>query len=277
MKAFLPIHLLIIFLALLTWGALLNWSGLPNASWLAHIRNFVAIFLSGYILSHILQRVLGFSHLRIEHRIITTFILFLLIDPIHPWWVFFGLGIFVELAERLIRSQAGPIFNPAALTAFVFGYLGYYPGWWGMNFQPNLSLIPGGMSIAMLLTVPLAGYVAYRYKKHHIVFSFLVTFLVAYILFFKEIPIFFLLEGTMAFFLLVMVIEPKTSPVIKKEQYIYGAIIGLGMPLVMQTGWFEATLGTLLLANLYTARKYILKKLELLMNTFPIQSSDTVR
>lgn len=150
-----------------------------------------------------------------------------------------------------------PILNPTTFTAFIFGLFGYYSGWWGMSFAPRLPLIEGGISIAMLLTIPFAGYVMYRYRKSPIIFSFLPTFLTAHFFLLGSFPIFLLVEGILAFFLLVMVVEPKTSPVIPKEQYVYGAIIGLGMPVIMRLGYTDAILLSLLIANICTARRFL--------------------
>lgn len=266
MKALLPIQLLTLYLFLLSLGAILSWSGLDGQDWLAHVGRWAAIFLSGYLTALALQKTFSVAPLRREDWIISSLILFLLIDPVHPWWLFFLLGVFAQAGARLIRTKGGPIFNPAALAAFAFGLAGFYTGWWGVNFPPSLSLpiIDGGMSVAMLLTVPLAGYVLYRYRKQYLVLSFVITFLVSHALLFGAWPFFLLLEGTIAFFLLVMVVEPKTSPNPRRDQYIYGAIVGIGMTLLMRLGWFDATLGTLLIANLYTAREFLASKLALL-------------
>lgn len=259
MKTILPIHLLIIFLILLAISAILTWSGFDGVAWLKHFRNFAALFLSGYILSLILKKSLHTDPSRLEHRIITLLILFLLFDSIFPWWIFFMLGALTEALQRLIRTRSGPILNPAALAAFIFGAAGYHPSWWGISFPPSIPIIQGGISIAMFLTLPFAGYVAYRYQKLPIVFSFIASFILAYLIIFGKAPLSLLLEGVIAFFLLVMVIEPKTSPVTAKDQYVYGAIVGLGVPVGMYLGAVDAILLSLLLANLYTARNFLLR------------------
>jgi Na+-translocating ferredoxin:NAD+ oxidoreductase RnfD subunit len=261
MKAILPIRILIIFLILLAISAIFAWSGFDGVAWLKHIRNFAAIFLSGYAISSLFTQKLQRAPSRAEHRIITSLILFLLFDPIFPWWAFLVLGASTEALQRLIRTQSGPIFNPAALTAFVFGIAGYYPAWWGMSFPPSIPIVPGGISVALLLTVPFAGYVAYRYRKLPIVFSLIAVFILTNLIIFGTIPLLFLVEGAFVFFLLVMAIEPKTSPVTVKDQSIYGAIAGLGIPLGMYLGAADTLLLSLLLANLYTARNFLLRRI----------------
>ncbi|MFZ2299642.1 MAG: hypothetical protein WAW00_00730 [Candidatus Moraniibacteriota bacterium] len=252
MKAILPIRILIIFLILLAISAIFAWSGLDGIAWLKHIRNFAAIFLSGSILSLILAKSVHTDPARTEHRVITSLILFLLFDPIFPWWAFLALGASTEALQRLIRTRSGPMFNPAALTAFVFGIAGFHPAWWGVDFPPSIPLLSGNVSIALLLTAPFAGYVAYRYRKLPIVVTTIVVFITAYLVIFGAAPTAFLMEGAFVFFLLVMAIEPKTSPVIVRDQCIYGAIIGLGIPLGMYLGATDALLMSLLVANLYT-------------------------
>lgn len=259
MKAILPIHFLIIFLVLLALSAIFAGSGIESAAWLKYVRNFAALFLGGYALSLIFKKILHTTPSRLEHRIITALILFLLFDAVFPWWVFGILGALTEALQRFVRTSSGPIFNPAALAALIFAVAGYSPGWWGMSFLQSIPLIPGDPKIALLLTVPLAGYVAYRYRKLPIVFSCLASFTLAYPFIFGGAPFLFLAEGAFVFFLLVMAVEPKTSPVAVKDQYVYGALIGLGIPLGMYVGAVDVLLVALLIANLYAARNFFLR------------------
>lgn len=257
MKAFLPIHLLIVLLMLLSFGAIFSYVGFDGIAWFKHLGNFAGLFFSSYAVSLLLQRFFRVPHARIEHRLITAFILFLLFDPFLPSWIFFLIGAFTELSQRLLRTAIGPIFNPAAFTAFTFGLAGHPAGWWGVNFPPFLPT-HANVSVSMLLTVSLAGYVAYRYRKLSIVLSFLITFGLANSIIFGKDPIFLIMDGAIAFFLLVMVVEPKTSSVPIQDQFIYGAIVGVGVLLAMKAGWFDPILGALLVANLYAARKFLL-------------------
>lgn len=262
MKTFLPIHLLIILLILLSLGAILTYNGLDGISWLKHLWNLATIFFSSYAVSFLLQRFFKFPPAKIEHRIITALILFLLFDPFLASWMFCLIGAFAELAQRLIRTQIGPVFNPAGFTAFIFGLLMMVPSWWGVTFLPYVTLpyTEVNVSVAFFLIVPVAGYVAYRYRKLPILFSFLLVFIFMNGIFFGRNPIPLVIDSFMAFFLFIMVVEPKTSPVSLKDQWMYGGVIGILMPVLPKLGSLDATLVALLLANLYTARKFLLSK-----------------
>lgn len=120
------------------------------------------------------------------------------------------------------------------------------------------------MSVAMLLTLPVAGYVAYKYKRLAISLAALVIFIPAYMMILQMSPVFVLLEGTLAFFLLVMVVEPKTSPALRTHQLAYGGLLGLGTVLSIKWGWLEpysmALLVINLVFNLYKNQPSLLRK-----------------
>lgn len=263
MKSFLPIYLLIVLLLLLSFGAIFSMEGLHLFAWLKHAGNFATIFFSGYAVSFLLQRFFKFSPARTENRIITALILFLLFNPFFAGWIFAALGAFAELAQRFIRTGIGPVFNPAGFTAFLFGWAGIYADWWGTDFPPYFSLpfINTEASIVFFLTVLGAGYVAYRYRKLPVVFSFLIAFIIVHRIFLGNDPFPLIFDGFLAFFLLVMAVEPKTSPVSVKDQCIYGAIAGVLLPVLVGFGWINAALWALLSANLYAARKFLLPKI----------------
>jgi len=226
-KWLVPIRILILYLGLLAVGATWSWARADGEIWSAAILNLSILLTSGYLLYRGLLKLGAIKLTRWEHRVITSLILFLLFDPTTPWFVFLGMGILCELGQRFIRMQTGPIFNPAALTTLIVCFWGYYPVWAGASFSPRLPLVEGGVSLAMLATLPVAGYVAHTYKKLPIVAAAGAVFTPLYFLVFKANPAFLVLEGTLAFFLLVMAVEPKTSPTSRKEQYLYGGVLGV--------------------------------------------------
>lgn len=255
---FLPIKLILYTLVVLALGASASWNLNDPGLWFDSLRNFMLLLFSGWLMTVLLEHFHLGSKSRTEHRIITMFILFLLFDSLAPWWVFAALGAVTEGLQRLVRTPTGPLFNPAALGALALSFFGFFPSWWGTNFSPRISLIlPEGISLAFFITLPLAGYVAYKYKKLWIPASATVMFFLAYSLLFRESPLFILLDGTLAFFFLVMAVEPKTSPNTQHEQILYGSIIGLLIPLGLIFHWLEAYLIALLAANLYTKRAFL--------------------
>lgn len=246
-----PVRILCGFLFILSLAASFSWSGFELSGWLIHVRNFVLLWLSGWIVYRVLLQFSLIKPTRPEHRFITVSILYVLFDPLLPWWIFPTLGVVTEIVQRVIRSKVGPILNPAASGALILAAFGYYPGWWGASFSPRLPIIPGGVSVAVLLTLPVAGYIAYKYKKLTTAVSTLLVFTVAYFFTMQHSPLFLLVEGTFLFFVLVMVIEPKTSPILRNDQIIFGSIVGILTPVLLSIGFYEAYAGALLFANLW--------------------------
>lgn len=250
-----PIRILLVFLIVLSVWASFNWDGLNPLFWLNQLFHFFLLIVPGFAIYQLTLRLKLIKPTRWEHRLITSLILFLLFDPIFPWWVFLTLGLITEPLQRWLRVPTGPIINPAALAAIVLSLVGQFPTWWGTNFSPRLDIIPGGMSAVMFLTVPIAGYVAYKYRKLQIVATALVAFAVAYLLVVRSNPLGIMFEGTFVFFLLVMAIEPKTSPALQKQQWLYGALLGLLVVLFIEAGllgiWIEPYAGALVVINLF--------------------------
>lgn len=259
-----PIRILIIYLMLMMLMFSCSFARFDVLLWLIFVRNFALIFATSYAIYRALLFFKKTSPTRWEHRVITTSILFLLLDPMYPWWVFLLLGVLTEASQRMIRLPTGPLMNPAAFGLLVVSFLGYYPAWMGTSFAPRIPLIEGGISIAMLLTLPLGGYVAYKYKKLPIVGAFLIVFAICYFLFIQSNPFFLIVEGTVAFFALVMLVEPKTSPVLMKEQLIYAISLGILIPLTLKFYFVEPYCGPLIVANslfnLYRNRNFIRSK-----------------
>jgi len=253
----LPIQTLVIFLISLTVGACLSQSGYDSQSWFILSRNFILLTISSFVLYFLCQKIGLTTPTRLEHRIITLLILFLLFDPQTPWWIFLFLGGTTELLQRLFRTPSGPLFNPVASSGLLFSFFNYVPSWWGVSYAPRLFLFENDVSIAMFLTLILGGYVAYRYRKLAIVLAALIAFAVSSFMLFGTIPLFVIVEGTLAFFLLVMAVEPKTSPILRNEQYIYGGIVGILISIGPYTRFPETYLSALIFANLYTHRKFI--------------------
>ena len=259
-KWFLPIRIILLFLIALSLLASFSWSEGEVSTRIVLLRNVAAIFLGQWIMAWGLEKLKLSTPSRWEHRVITGLILFLLFDDSLSWWVFPIVGAVTELLQRLIRIPGGPLFNPAALGALVMSIFGYYPSWWGTSFEPRLTLPAldqNGISIAAILTLIIAGYVAYKYKKLPVSLALIIGFSISYFFIIGFNPLFLILEGTLLFFALVMASEPKTSPNLPQEQYIFGALVGALIPIGIHFQFPEAFLGALLVGNLYTGRRFL--------------------
>jgi hypothetical protein len=261
-----PIRILLLYLVVLAIGASLSSNGLDVIFWVTQFFHFGLLFGSGWVTYQVLLKTKLGKPTRLENHLITALILFLLFDPTIVWYGFVFLGVATEAVQRLVRVPTGPLLNPAAVGAALATFLGFYPFWWGVSFAPRLMLFEGGMSVALLLTLPVAGYVAHKYKKLPIVAATLVTFIITYLLVLKMSPVFVLFEGTLTFFLLVMAIEPKTSPALRNQQLAYGGLLGFLTVMSIKWHWLEpysmALIVVNLIFNLYKNKTLLLMKLQ---------------
>jgi hypothetical protein len=264
-----PIRVLLIYLCVLGVWASFNWGGLNFTFWVSQLAHFMLLLAPGWLLYTAFLRKSLVKPTRWEHRLITVLILFLLFDPLFPWWVFLAAGLITELVQRFVRLPTGPVANPAAVGALLLSLTGQYPTWWGVNFGPRFTALPGQMTLLMALTTLIAGYVAWKYHKLAIVSAAAVSFSVFYLMIFRSSPLAILLDGTLAFFLLVMAVEPKTSPAIQNQQYVYGAVIGAGVVALLAAAYRSLSIEAYTASLIFTNVIFNLYKNKMfLQNTF---------
>ncbi|MEO8581104.1 MAG: RnfABCDGE type electron transport complex subunit D [Patescibacteria group bacterium] len=260
----LPIKILILYLILLMLIGSLSQAGLSLSVWFTQFRNFALVLGGAQAVYSLLLFLKKTKPTIFDHRLITCAILFLLFYSDNPWYFFFGLGVSVELLQRFIRLPTGPVVNPAGFVVLIATLMGYYPVWWGASFAPRTPLSFGGISVAVLFTIPFGLYVAYKYRKLKIIFSLLLAFALSYLFISQHSPLFIITEGTFLFFALVMAIEPKTSPVIRNEQIVYGVTLGILVTLANIINFPETFVGPLVLCNIifnmYRNRKFLATK-----------------
>ncbi len=174
----------------------------------------------------------------LSNTLITTLILFLLLhygtgeitfqSLIAPLLATF-IAVFIKF---FLEIKGAPLVNPVVaallLTYFITKYLPQtelaFISWWGAAFQ-------GYISLALIAAWIVFG--LYRWRKLPIVFSFLVFHLI--ILFFTqstEAIKFVFSDATIYFYLGIMLIEPRTSPIQTGPQIAYAAIAVIGYNLM---------------------------------------------
>ncbi len=180
---------------------------------------------TGFLLPHILGMFLWQSKPKVENLLITVVLLLLLADPQSSFFGMLILGLLTALIKTVVRVAHQPLFNPAAAGLLAASWVGVLTTWWGVSFSPRLPIF--NISIAMLLTLPLGIYVIARYKKWPTLVSVPMSLLIVYFLQTGRLPLVTILEGTFAFFLLVMATEPRTTPVIDWQEWIFGVLLGV--------------------------------------------------
>lgn len=257
-----PQNLLFVYLAALLLVAV---ACAQNVSFFFMVLLVLAGVSLGYLFPWGIQRLRKqVSRMRPENAGITILILTLLVDPRIGFFWAIGLGLVTAFVKMRLRFQGKPVLNPAAAGLAIFSLFGIFDSWWGVSFAPRFSEL--FISIAVVLTIPFAGYVAYRYRKLWIPLALGIAFALGSFVLSGSVPWIILLEGTVFFFALVMASEPLTSPVVRKEQIVFGASVGLLLALFLDQAWPLTYCGPLLLVNAayvlyrrYTQRRLLQK------------------
>lgn len=197
-----------------------------------------------------------------DNVLITLLILLLLADTALPPLLAVALGLTTFLFKIFIRIQKHPIFNPAAISLVVLYFFGLTTTWWGVSFSPRFTDL--GISSAMLFTLPLGLYIIAKYQKVPTLVATVLGMVGLSLILQATVPYKLLIEGTFAFFLLIMATEPKTTPVIDKQEWVYGLLLGTSL-----AAWFYFKLPLPYLLNLLilNALFTVFKLLQLKMAT----------
>lgn len=235
---------------------------------------FVSLLISIYVVRQVLHR-LDLNPLNI---FVTGIIIYILIHPTNTLSLFV-IAIFFAVCSKFIRYKSQPVLNPAAAGLAATFYISklltsagiikepLLISWWAADLVQNISYsIP---FLNYLIGSAILGIFIYfmnHFKKSYYSISFSMT--VFCLLFFSNLrleassakTIDFILASffnSFAFLTLVMLPEPKTSPVFTKQQVIVAIISGVyffyaalkGVPLI---GTEIAIVETILVSNLLT-------------------------
>lgn len=144
---------------------------------------------------------------------ISGMIIALVLNPGIKWHIPLIVSVIAIAQKHIIRYKGRHIFNPAnfgLLTAiFVFGA---YITWWGQSIWV-LILLAGGL-------------IAYRMKRPELplIFTGVFILLLSFEALINKQPLIDSLFLVNLFFVFVMLIEPKTSPLTRKGRMIFGAL-----------------------------------------------------
>lgn len=217
----------------------------------------VVVLIVSFILPILLMgKVLEFRPSR-ANLATTTLILLLLADPSATLLQMTILGLVTFLIKTILRFEHQPIINPAAAGLLVATYLEIPVSWWGASFSPRLPFF--SVSITSLLIIPVGIYLILLYKKLPTLIGVPASLLVVYLLLTRNSPLITMLEGTFAFFLLVMATEPRTTPLIDKQEWLYALLLGSLLGYLFVNRIFpDPYLASLLLMNLaFTLFKFV--------------------
>lgn len=166
-----------------------------------------------------------------DSSVISGLIIGFVLSNAQPWWIFVLASITAILSKHLIRINNKHIFNPAGLGVFL-----------AVLFFHGFTQWKGAS--AWYIMIPFGIYFVYKAQKLEIIISYILAY--------------FLLFGAQAFgylnyfFVSLMLIEPKTTPIKRKGKIIFG--LGAAVTLFILTKFnfrYEAEICSLLVMNLF--------------------------
>lgn len=220
--------------------------GTPKSYYFINLSLITSICIFWYFLLKAFKNV----RLNYLHLTITGIILFLLIHPTTSWDIVV-LTVFITLIlKTFVRYKGSPIFNPANMGLFVSFYVTYvlkkfgivnetvFISWWGADLLRSIWERNVLVVVPILLLSSFMYYV-WKFRKQNHAISFLLTYLAATAVMFatykaKNLSVDFsilyrILVSSFGFLVLVMVAEPKTSPILPHHQIWLGVVGGLIM------------------------------------------------
>ncbi|MBI2611675.1 RnfABCDGE type electron transport complex subunit D [Candidatus Gottesmanbacteria bacterium] len=232
----------------------------PRLEFIVLFRLFVLCLgftiLFDLVLTYIKTRKFFFPH----SAIITGLILTLIVDWGASWYQMVVICLIAISSKVFIKPEGRHIFNPTAF-GLLGGWLvfGLYPSWWAPSlYQPGSITIP---NILVYIPVVLIFYVSsFRGRRLPTVGTFLFTYVAISTLSGQSASLVSAVSTVFSvgslFYLFLMVVEPKTSPIFVRKQILYGAFIAAAtviIILILQTlklSFFDSSLTALLLGNL---------------------------
>lgn len=174
-----------------------------------------------------------------ESQFITAWILTLIVGPYNPleyYWVLIGIASLAQASKYILAYKQKHILNPAATGVLIsFILLNQGASWW----------------IGSVYTLPLVaigGLIVVRKTRWlHLVLSFLAAYVLLSLT--QTANLSFLIYSSLFFFAFVMLVEPLTAPVGKRNRIFYGILIALVLFLLQKFTSLPYTLELALLVG----------------------------
>jgi Na+-translocating ferredoxin:NAD+ oxidoreductase RnfD subunit len=177
-----------------------------------------------------------------ESSIVSGLIIGFILYSQQPWWIFALASLFAICSKHLVRFKNKHIFNPAAFGVFLVIILLRAETQWKGTYLWYI-IVPAGL------------YFSYKIRKIQILVGYAVTALslFAFQAIMQKAPLLNIFGYLSYFYVLIMVIEPKTTPIKPLGKYIFGAVIAALIFVLTELGVrVDAELASLLVVNLFT-------------------------
>jgi Na+-translocating ferredoxin:NAD+ oxidoreductase RnfD subunit len=177
-----------------------------------------------------------------ESSLVSGLIIGTVLSADNRWWVIALAAVFAIASKHLLRINSKHVFNPAAFGIFLsIILLGAFTEWRGAYLWYFL--------------VPFGIYFVYKIQKLEILVGFILVFCILFgtQAFIRKVPIWNIFRYLNYFYLFIMLIEPKTTPVKKSAKIIFGAGAATLIFILTEMGVkFDAELCSLLILNAFT-------------------------
>lgn len=175
-----------------------------------------------------------------DSSIISGLIIGFVLYSRQPLWIFLLASLFGIGSKHLIKIKGRHLFNPAAFGIFITTIFFAAPTQWKGTFL-------------WYILVPFGVYFSYKISKLQVLTGYFLTtlFLFGAQALVQRVPLLDIFGYLSFFYIFVMVIEPKTTPVKPPGKLIFGAGLALLIFILTQAGVkFDAELSSLLALNL---------------------------
>lgn len=176
----------------------------------------------------------------IDSSVVSGLIIGYVISTGEPWWKFLFASILAIVSKYLIRFKNKHLFNPAAFGIFLSVILlNAATQWKGTNLW--YIIVPAGI------------YFVWKIRKLELIAGYILSHLILFggYAFIQNSPLIDALKYQNYFFIFIMLIEPKTTPVENKGKIIFGISVAfLVFILTLYNVRFNTELFALLLSNL---------------------------
>ncbi len=242
------------------------------------LRNIASIAVLASMFYYISKSILKFTAANPLNITVTSLIIYLLVHPSNPFIMFPLVFLGVFLSKYFLKRLNLPIFNPAASGLFFALYASkilfslhiisdsLLISWWGADMTQRFLegtpiinvLVASGLLLGCL-------YFTRAFRKTYYALTFFLTYIFCFFVYNLAIShqpadtirlVSVSLFNSTAFLALIMIPEPKTSPITPAQHIVIGLLSGLALFIYatfMLKIIAEPFITTILTANLLTA------------------------
>jgi Na+-translocating ferredoxin:NAD+ oxidoreductase RnfD subunit len=201
------------------------------------ITALISVIIADIVFSYSRDKKFSVSESSIVSALIVGFVL----ASDNPWWMISFASLIAVGSKYLIRFNKKHIFNPAAFGIFLSILL------FGASTQWRGTFL-------WYILLPVGLYFTYKLRKLELIAGYLLTALgifgIQAVL--NNTPLINIFGYLSYFYVFIMLIEPKTTPVKPLAKFIFGIVTaGLIFTFIQAQARFDSELAALLILNLF--------------------------